>query len=82
MPSVRSSLRPSLKGWQPLTTPPSGGTTRASAPPPGLPPERSPFMHAAMPVMASTADVFTRQFYGPSSLPQARILPAPGKAKP
>jgi hypothetical protein len=37
---------------------------------------RSPFMLASMPLMASTADAFSRQFYGQGNVPSQRILPA------
>lgn len=39
----------------------------------------SPFMHAAMPVSASTFDSLTRQFYRSSSIPTSRILPVSGQ---
>lgn len=39
----------------------------------------SPLMHCSMPLMASTFDSLTRQFYNNSRLPQNRILPVGGK---
>jgi hypothetical protein len=66
-----------MAGWTQLTTPANGHTPTPS------PVEahetvllRSPLMHAAMPLMASTADAFVRQFYSTGNLPQNRILPA------
>jgi hypothetical protein len=40
---------------------------------------RSSFMHCAMPVLASTYDSLTRQFYGNPRVPTTRILPIPVK---
>jgi hypothetical protein len=76
MPSIRTSARPNLKGWQPAQTTPSGEPQKHNPPPAPDPLARSPFMHASMPLMASTDDSLTRQFYGSSNLPQQRILPA------
>jgi hypothetical protein len=37
---------------------------------------RNPTMLASMPLMASTADAFQRQFYGGENVPTYRTLPA------
>lgn len=37
--------------------------------------QQSPFMVSSMPSIASTADLFVRQFYNGSALPFSRILP-------
>lgn len=75
MPSIKASARVNLRGWQPAPNNPSPT-------PPALPsyttaaiPSRSPYMRASMPLMASTSDSFTRQFYSASNVPQQRILP-------
>jgi hypothetical protein len=75
MPPVRQSVIRNLKGWQPVQNPIASPVKSA---PPTLPnvPSRSPFMHASMPLVASTLDSFTRQFYNGSTVPQTRILPA------
>ena len=76
MPSIRASARPNLRGWQPTQNGPSGEPPRGNIPPQPDPTARSPFMSAAMPLMASTGDAFARQFYANNGLPQQRILPA------
>lgn len=76
MPSIRASVTSSLKGWQPTPATPAASPAQSTPPPDQTAPGRSPFMLASMPLMASTADAFTRQFYSPSNLPQQRILPA------
>lgn len=76
MPPVKASARPNLEGWKPLENTPSGQAQNTTPAPEQNPLARSPFMHAAMPLMASTADAFTRQFYGKGNLPSQRILPA------
>lgn len=75
MPSIRSSANPNLRGWQPAQTvtqaaqnPQSNGEVKEHH-------EKSVFMHASMPLMASTNDALT-QFYTTSNMPQQRILPA------
>lgn len=75
MPRIRQSANVDLQGYtqvqsQPVTAAAVSSTLNAIT--------RSPFMHAAMPLMASTSDSFTRQFYGQDSIPQQRILPAKG----
>jgi hypothetical protein len=76
MPSIRASARVSLNGWEPVRSTPPGEAAQGSPPAPAEAPARSPFMTAPMPLMASTADAFTRQFYGPGKVPQQRIFPA------
>jgi hypothetical protein len=73
MPPIRQSGNPSLRGWQRAPQTPQ---KEAQTPPPVAAPTRSALMLAAMPLMASTADAFTRQFYSQSNLPSQRILPA------
>lgn len=75
MPSVKQSARPDTKGWTPVSSPFTGAV---NATPPAQPDTtgRSPFMAASMPLMASTGDAFTRQFYSKTGLPSQRILPA------
>ena len=75
MPSIRQSTRPNINGWTQTQNP---STTGQKPAPPAAPDplDRSPFMIASMPLMASTGDAFPRQFYSKSGLPQTRILPA------
>lgn len=75
MPPIRASLAPDMRGWQSLAPGSPAGEQRGTVPPPPPPLARSPFMHASMPLMASTADAFARQFYSQGNLPQTRILP-------
>lgn len=74
-PSIRASARPNLRGWQPAQDPSTVDTAKTIPPEPD-PTERSPYMRASMPLMASTGDAFARQFYAKNGLPQQRILPA------
>jgi hypothetical protein len=76
MPSLKASSGVNLKGWEPAQPTTGGRVEMGNAPPQDDPLARSPFMHASMPLMASTGDAFQRQFYSPSNLPQQRILPA------
>ena len=72
MPSIRQSQQVNMDGWTQNTA----ETPRTSAPLPESDPQaKSPFMHAAMPLMASTGDAFARQFYGGGNLPSFRTLP-------
>lgn len=76
MPSIRASARANIAGWKPLqntivSTPQTRPTATQSE---AI--TRSPFMQASMPLMASTNDAFTRQFYSSQNIPQQRILPA------
>jgi hypothetical protein len=76
MPSLRQSRNVNPEGWQ-QTAPTPAPQAPARFPVPTLsdPTTRSPFMHAAMPLAASTADAFQRQFYGGPGIPTSRILP-------
>jgi hypothetical protein len=76
MPSIRSSSRPSLGGWQPTQNLPARTPQNTTPPAQPDPTARSPYMQASMPLMASTGDAFARQFYAKNGLPQQRILPA------
>lgn len=75
MPRMNQLRNPDLSDWKPL--PP-----KESQPDKSLPEntvntyKRSPFMHASMPLSASTNDALDRQFYGGAALPTYRILPA------
>ena len=75
MPSIRASALVNLSGWQPAQNVTNGNGSDKVAEPQIHGQNRSPFMHASMPLMASTNDALT-QFYGPETLPQQRILPA------
>jgi hypothetical protein len=75
MPSISASARPILRGWKPAENP-VAEPGKYNPPPEPDPTERSPYMRASMPLMASTGDAFARQFYAKNGLPQQRILPA------
>jgi hypothetical protein len=75
MPSIRQSATVNTAGWEPVAQTPNTAPDTPVLPTPD-PLARSPFMRSSMPLMASTADAFTRQFYGKGSIPQQRILPA------
>lgn len=81
MPSIKASSRPNLRGWQPSQLAPAGDTPKHNAPTEPDPTERSPYMRASMPLMASTGDAFARQFYSKTGLPSQRILPTGRGAK-
>lgn len=81
MPTMRASAKPNMQGWEPS---PSAAEKAEKSPDqtPSLPNNqtRSPYMHASMPLMASTNDALA-QYYTSDNLPQQRILPArPGGA--
>jgi hypothetical protein len=61
-----------MQGYQPMPQP-SNATPQI--PPPEKAPTRHPNMLASMPLMATTADAFQRQFYGGSKVPTYRTLP-------
>lgn len=73
MTTLRQSSNPNMEGWQPVT-PETQPITPQSAPDDPRT-QRNPMMHAPMPVLASTSDALTRQFYGGPNLPTFRILP-------
>jgi hypothetical protein len=74
MPSIRASANPNLRGWNLV----QNGVQSAPEKQPNEPEKpynlKSPYMHASMPLMASTNDALT-QFYQDTN-PQQRILPA------
>jgi hypothetical protein len=82
MPRLNQLRNPNLDDWQlvpPTPTRPAETTPSAPANPEvNLQPlpSRSPMMRAPMPIAASTADAFARQFYGGPNVPSWRILPA------
>lgn len=80
MPSLKSSVKVNMNGWEPRIENPSD---EGDSPDPGTTPDpetRNPFMHASMPLMASTNDSLS-QYYSKANTPQQRILPArPGGA--
>lgn len=74
MPSIRRSQAVDTSNLQPVERAPatpifSRNTEVMSAP------TRSPFMLSSMPLAAATSDLFARQFYGGTAVPQQRILP-------
>jgi hypothetical protein len=73
MPTVKQSAKAPGRGW---TKAPPRPPVTAQTPASESAPSRSPFMVASMPLMASTADAFQRQFYSTQNLPSQRILPA------
>jgi len=80
MPSIKASMKPNMQGWKP--SPSTAETAEKSDSPPSPPDNqtRSPYMHASMPLMASTNDALA-QYYSQDNMPQQRILPArPGGA--
>lgn len=70
MPSNKASMNPNMDGWVRVPNSPQTALQDTQNPL-----QRSTFMHASMPLMASTSDAFVRQFYGAGNLPQFRILP-------
>ena len=64
-----------MQGWEPVSAAPT--TAAAPRTPPTDPrTRRSANMLAPMPLIASTNDALTRQFYGGANVPTFRILPA------
>ena len=79
MPTLKQSRNVDLT--QTITVTPQ--TSQNNTPPPTEDREaRRPNMEAAMPLMASTADAFQRQFYGAGTNPSYRILPTRKGATP
>jgi hypothetical protein len=72
MANLRQAARVNMQGYQPQ---PPQRTFTPQVPPSNNTPTRHPNMLASMPLMASTADAFQRQFYGGSKVPTFRILP-------
>ena len=75
MPTIRQSAKVNTQGWEPAPQATAAPSQTPATPPPA-PNGRSSIMLASMPLMASTGDAFTRQFYSPGNLPQIRTLPA------
>lgn len=73
MGSLKQAARADMKGYQPAPAKPYSAPPN---PPRPATSTRSPNMLASMPLMASTADAFQRQFYGGANVPTHRILPA------
>ncbi len=73
MASLRQAARTNMEGYKPVAQPRQSTPQR---PPETMLPTRSPNMLASMPLKASTADAFQRQFYGGSRVPTYRTLPA------
>jgi hypothetical protein len=75
MATLRQSSTVNMAGWQPNPPQPSTTAQTQKSSPPDTRNKRSPNMLAPMPIMASTADAFDRQFYGGGNVPTYRILP-------
>jgi hypothetical protein len=73
MATLRQAARFNMQGYQPA---PQQSNSRPQIPPVNTSPMRHPNMLASMPLMASTADAFQRQFYGGSKVPTYRTMPA------
>jgi hypothetical protein len=73
MASLRQAARTNMQGYQPVRP---KGFSQPQIPPKVTAPTRHPNMLASMPLMATTADAFQRQFYGGSQVPTYRTLPA------
>ena len=79
MPSLKASAQVNMKGWEQVINAPSD-QQQGDDPSTAYYYTRDPFMHASMPLMASTNDALS-QYYSSTNLPQQRILPArPGGA--
>lgn len=78
MPTLKQSSAVNLAGWQPVATPTATAQPAKTAisSPPDSRIKRNANMLASMPLMASTNDALTRQFYGGTNVPTYRILPA------
>lgn len=73
MPTIKQSASASRAGLTPADAmmPQPAATTIV----PSSWSQMSPFMHCAMPTVASTYDSLSRQFYGNTRVPNTRILP-------
>jgi hypothetical protein len=76
MAGLKQAARADMRGWEQAPRPQPDSA--AKPPVPGLDntPGRQPNMLSAMPLNAATGDAFQRQFYGGTSIPTYRILPA------
>lgn len=72
MATLRQAARVNMQGYQPVQP---QRTLQPLIPPSNTAPARHPNMLASMPLMATTADAFQRQFYGGSKVPSYRVLP-------
>ncbi len=76
MPTIaQSSTNNSARGSVQTTDPAPVSTAHVSSVVADENTLRSSFMHCSMPVIASTYDSLTRQFYGNPRIPTTRILP-------
>jgi hypothetical protein len=73
MPSIQDSANIDRSRLSPAAPATSGPTSIVAEAALGM----SAFMHCPMPLMASTYDSLTRQYYG-SRVPQTRLLPVQG----
>jgi hypothetical protein len=73
MASLRQAANVNMQGWKPAPAQPPATPSRPPEPDTST---RNPTMLASMPLMATTADAFQRQFYGGANVPSYRILPA------
>lgn len=80
MATLNQSGAVNMAGWQPNTQPTQTQTGQGTSPPDPRT-IRSPHMLASMPMIASTQDAFTRQFYGGQNVPTYRILPVQRSVK-
>jgi hypothetical protein len=76
MTTINKSASVNMAGWRPVATPVAAKpTTTPSSPPTDPRTLRDPKMLASMPLMATSSDSLTRQFYGGANVPTFRILP-------
>lgn len=75
MPTLKQSSAVNMAGWQPVA-PRAASSQPAKTAPSDPSTQRNPHMLASMPLVASTNDALTRQFYGGPNVPTFRILPA------
>ena len=73
MASPRQAARVNMQGWKPAPAQPISTPSRPPEPTTSV---RHPNMLASLPLMATTADAFQRQFYGGANVPTYRTLPA------
>lgn len=77
MPSLNASMNIDTAKLQPTAAGPTTPASNAVAPVEAATSNRSHFLDSSLPVLASGADVYTRQFYGRTGgLPQRRFFPA------
>jgi hypothetical protein len=76
MTTLRQSSNVNMDGWEPVTPQTQPQPRSAPVDPRTL---RNPQMLAPMPLLASSLDALSRQFYGGPNLPTYRILPPSSK---